>query len=134
MLDSWSGVIDGTELEPRLGEVTLVDARAPERYRGEMEPLDPVAGHIPTARNLQFGDNLTADGRFLDVPALAERFSDLPGDVVVYCGSGETASHNLLATDAAGLGMATLYPGSWSDWCTAGGEVATGPDPGEPTR
>ncbi len=130
----WAGVIDGTELERRLGQVMLVDARAPERYRGETEPLDPVAGHIPSAVNLPFGDNLDAEGRFRSTAELGERFSGLGGDIVAYCGSGVTACHDILAMELAGITGVTLYPGSWSDWSTAGGEVAVGADPGEPTR
>jgi thiosulfate/3-mercaptopyruvate sulfurtransferase len=130
----WAGTIDGTELEERLGDVVLIDARAPERYRGDIEPLDPVAGHIPTARNIPFAGNLTPGGVFLDTASLAARYPDGEGDVVVYCGSGVTACHNLLAMEAAGVTGALLYPGSWSDWCTAGGEITLGPHPGEPSR
>jgi thiosulfate/3-mercaptopyruvate sulfurtransferase len=127
--ETWRGKIDGTELEIRLGFVDLIDARAEERYRGEEEPFDPVAGHIPTARNLPWGGNLGSDGRFLDADELAARFSGAE-EAVVYCGSGVTACHNLLAMEAAGITGGVLYPGSWSDWCTAGGEVAIGEDPG----
>ena len=109
----------------------LLDARAGERYRGEVEPLDPIAGHIPGALNAPYEDNLGPDGRFLPVEALAARYQDLgvggAAETVVYCGSGVTACHNLLAMEYAGLGEARLYPGSWSDWSTAGYEVATGP-------
>lgn len=98
---------------------TVVDARAPERYRGEVEPLDSRAGHIPGALNLFFKDNLGSDGRFLPKDALADRFATLTGNldrVVNQCGSGVTACHNILAMVAAGLGDAALYPGSWSEW------------------
>jgi thiosulfate/3-mercaptopyruvate sulfurtransferase len=107
----------------------LLDARAPERFRGDQEPLDPVAGHIPGAVNAPYADNL-ADGRFLPPDQLADRYGALgvvAGDAtVVYCGSGVTACHDVLAMEIAGLGTATLYPGSWSEWSRAGGEVATG--------
>ncbi|MFN3297096.1 sulfurtransferase [Caldimonas sp.] len=100
----------------------LIDARAPERYRGDVEPLDPVAGHIPGAINRFFKDNLDADGRFRPAQALQAEFRALLGDtpvqaVVHQCGSGVTACHNLLAMEAAGLHGSALYPGSWSEWC-----------------
>lgn len=106
----------------------LIDARAPERYRGEVEPLDPVAGHIPGAVNGYHLDNVDADGAFLAPAALRARFQALiggtaPADVVVYCGSGVSAAHTLLAMEVAGLPGARLYPGSWSEWCA---------DPGRP--
>ena len=112
----------------------LLDARAPERYRGEVEPVDPVAGHVPGALNAPTTANLAPDGRFLPPARLAERFADLgvrPGTAVgVYCGSGVTATHELLALAVAGVD-ATLYPGSWSEWVASGERpVATGPDPG----
>jgi thiosulfate/3-mercaptopyruvate sulfurtransferase len=97
----------------------LVDVRAPERYSGESEPIDPVAGHIPGAVNLPATDNLDPDGRFLDSSVIARRFTDagIGTEAVLYCGSGITASHSLLALESAGLtGM--IYPGSWSDWIT----------------
>lgn len=98
----------------------LVDARAPERYRGDVEPLDPVAGHIPGAVNHFFQRNL-ADGRFRTPDELRaqwrESLGDVAGDqVVCYCGSGVTACHNLLALEYAGVTGARLYPGSWSEW------------------
>lgn len=101
----------------------LVDARAPERYRGDEEPLDPVAGHIPGAVNHFYQTSLDAKGRFLPPEALRERFHALLGDaapqsVVVYCGSGVTACHNLLAMAHAKVEGARLYPGSWSEWCS----------------
>ncbi len=100
----------------------LVDARGPERYRGETEPLDPVAGHIPGARNRPFTANLDATGTFKSPAALrAEWDAVLDGtsaDLVVHqCGSGVTACHNLLAMEVAGLHGTRLYPGSWSEWC-----------------
>jgi thiosulfate/3-mercaptopyruvate sulfurtransferase len=97
----------------------LLDARAAERYRGETEPVDPKAGHIPGAVSAPTGDNLAADGRFRSPAELTQRFADLgvqPGtSVAVYCGSGVTAAHELAAMAVAGID-ATLYPGSWSQW------------------
>ena len=120
--------IDRESLAERLGTVPLIDARAAERYRGETEPIDPVAGHIPTARNAPYEGNLTADLTFADTKTLRERFVSLgaDGDTVVYCGSGVTACHDILAMKVAGLPEPTLYPGSWSDWSTSGGPVTTG--------
>jgi thiosulfate/3-mercaptopyruvate sulfurtransferase len=98
----------------------LLDARAPERYRGEEEPVDPRAGHIPGARSAPWAGNLGRDHRFLDPATLRRRFEELGAGegsgVVVYCGSGVTACHDLLALTVAGLEEARLYPGSWSDW------------------
>ena len=113
--------IDADALASALGRVTLVDARASERFRGEVEPIDPVAGHIPGAMNRVFKQNLGADGRFLSAAALRtafEAFGALPADVVHQCGSGVTACHNLLAMEHAGLVGSVLYPGSWSEWCS----------------
>ncbi len=101
--------------------LTLVDARAPERYRGEIEPIDPRAGHIPGAINLPFTENLDGppgDGRFKPKQELINRFKLLVDKKpVFYCGSGVTACHNLLAWRVAGFPDALLYPGSWSEWC-----------------
>jgi len=101
-------------------DARLVDARAPERFRGEVEPLDPVAGHIPGAVNHFFQRNLE-NGHFRSPEDLRASFRDSIGDVrahhvVCYCGSGVTACHNLLALEHAGLSGARLYPGSWSEW------------------
>jgi thiosulfate/3-mercaptopyruvate sulfurtransferase len=109
----------------------LLDARAGERYRGETEPVDPIAGHIPGARSAPAGDNLDAEQRFRSPDELRRRFEGLGAgggrDVVVYCGSGVSACHDLLAMEVAGLGGARLYPGSWSEWTAhAGAPVATG--------
>ena len=112
--------VSADELQARLGNVCILDARAGERFRGEVEPLDPVAGHIPGARLRFFKDNLQADGRFKPAADLRAEFGALvaqAGDVVHQCGSGVTACHNLLAMAHAGLGDARLYPGSWSEWC-----------------
>lgn len=108
------------ELESWLAQVQILDARAPERYRGDVEPLDPVAGHIPGAVNRFFKDNLQPDGRFKPAAQLRAEFSALlDGRPVVHqCGSGVTACHNLLAMEVAGLGITALYPGSWSEWCS----------------
>lgn len=100
----------------------VVDARAPERYRGEVEPLDPVAGHIPGALNRPLGLNLRPDGRFKPSQVLHDEFKALLGDspmasVVHSCGSGVSACHNLLAMRHAGFSGARLYAGSWSEWC-----------------
>ena len=101
----------------------LLDARAPERYRGEVEPIDPVAGHIPGAVNLPFAD-LAPGGRFLPADELRARFEAAgvaSGDeAVAYCGSGVTACVVALAGEVAGIGATRLYPGSWSEWCALG--------------
>ena len=101
---------------------TLIDARAPARYRGEVEPLDPVAGHIPGALNRPFSENLGADGRFKPRELLRAEFEQLLGErpaasVVHQCGSGVSALPNLLAMEVAGLGETALFAGSWSEWC-----------------
>jgi thiosulfate/3-mercaptopyruvate sulfurtransferase len=128
-------VIDRDVLRSRLGTLTLLDARESERYRGESEPIDPIAGHIPGAVNVPYEENLGSDDRFLPRKKLAARYRALgaggAGLVVAYCGSGVTACHTLLALEVAGLPLGVLYPGSWSDWATAGYAVATGPEPGE---
>lgn len=113
--------VSADALQQALGRVRLLDARAAERFRGEVEPLDSVAGHIPGAMNRPFKDNLAADGRFKPGAQLAREFGPLLGqsrrdEVVHQCGSGVTACHNLLAMEAAGLGGGRLYPGSWSEW------------------
>jgi thiosulfate/3-mercaptopyruvate sulfurtransferase len=98
----------------------VLDAREPARFRGETEPVDPRPGHIPGARNLPCRDNVDADGRFLPVEKLRERFAAVGvtdgADVISYCGSGVTACHNLIALEHAGLGRGRLYPGSWSQY------------------
>lgn len=108
----------------------VIDARAPDRFRGENETLDPVGGHIPGAKNRFFKDNLLPDGRFKPVEQLREELGALvtaPASAVVQCGSGVTACHNLLALEIAGLPGAALYPGSWSEWCADPARpVATG--------
>lgn len=105
------------------GSWCLIDARAEDRFAGEREPIDPVAGHIPGSLNRNFEDNLAIDGRWESAETLRAGFLDLIGDtapsqVVHSCGSGVTACHNLLAMEHAGLGGSRLYAGSWSDWIT----------------
>jgi len=101
--------------------ICLIDARTPERYRGEHEPIDPVAGHIPGALNRAFQMNLDNQGLFLSADSLRKQFKQLigtrtPEQVVHYCGSGVTACHNLLAMEYAGLAGSKIYAGSWSEW------------------
>ena len=112
--------------------LTVVDARAPDRFRGENETIDPVGGHIPGAKNRFFKDNLQPDGRFKDAAQLQAAFVALitdPARAVMQCGSGVTACHNLLALEVAGMPGAALYPGSWSEWCADPARpVATGPE------
>lgn len=103
-------------------EQTLIDARSAPRYRGEVEPMDPVAGHIPGALNRPFANNLNADGCFKPADQLRTEFEALlagrdPATVVHHCGSGVSAIPNLLAMEVAGLGRTALYAGSWSAWC-----------------
>lgn len=98
----------------------IIDARAPDRFRGENETLDPIGGHIPGAQNRFFKNNLQPDGRFKPDYQLLTEFSALvaaPANTIMQCGSGVTACHNLLAMEVAGLPGAALYPGSWSEWC-----------------
>jgi len=115
------------------GGMLLVDARAPERFRGEVEPIDPVAGHIPGACNRFMRDNLDSAGCFKPSQVLRAEFETLldgrpVSELVCQCGSGVTACHNLLALSVAGLTGARLYPGSWSEWCSDPSRpVATGP-------
>ena len=102
-------------------DLLVIDARAPERFRGDPNPLDPVAGHIPSARNRFFRDNLGPDGRFKPAATLVREYSVLmsgrtPAQIVLQCGSGVTAAHDLLAMYHAGMPGAALYPGSWSEW------------------
>jgi thiosulfate/3-mercaptopyruvate sulfurtransferase len=146
-LQSWTGPLETesnavaeTEFTSRpwpsgrfasLDEVTsvplLLDARAPERYRGDVEPLDPRAGHIPGAANAPWPANIGPDNRYHSAATLRAQLEAVGArrgqDVVVYCGSGVTACQTLLALEAAGIEGARLYPGSWSQWCA---------DPGRP--
>ena len=118
--DAWAGAAEVEQALAR-GDALLIDARVPERYSGEEEPFDPVAGHIPGAVNRPFDDNLDIDGTFLSPQELREAYEALlgglpPEQVIHVCGSGVTACHNLLAMEIAGLGGSRLYPGSWSEW------------------
>lgn len=128
--------VDRDQLLARLETVQVIDAREPERYRGETEPIDSVAGHIPTALSAPIADNIGPKGTFKPADVLAAQFSEMGLDpdtpVVSYCGSGVTACHNLLALHIAGYPEGILYPGSWSDWSATGMPVAVGPDPGPP--
>lgn len=109
------------EADDVLGVDVLIDARAPERFLGETEPVDPVAGHIPGAVNVPTTDNLDERGRFRSPARLREAYAgvgaDAVGSVAAYCGSGVTAAHDVLAMEVAGI-RAALYPGSWSGWIT----------------
>jgi thiosulfate/3-mercaptopyruvate sulfurtransferase len=137
---AWHGVIDRETLKSRLGSVTLLDARGAPRYRGETEPVDPVAGHIPTALSAPIDGNLDPSGSVKPIDELRARYGELgiidaaPGEVIVSCGSGTSAAHHSLAMRAAGLPDPILYVGSYSDWSRSGELVATGPEPGEPPR
>lgn len=127
-------VLDATAAATLARDGLLLDARSAERYRGEIEPVDPVAGHIPGAVSAPTMLNIDAEGHFLGQPALRDRFAALgvSGDapVGVYCGSGVTAAHEVLALKLAGFDPA-LYVGSWSEWVADPGRpTATGPDPG----
>ncbi|MGE8177688.1 sulfurtransferase [Pseudomonas fluorescens] len=127
-------LVSAEKLQQRLGQptLTLLDARGLPRFRGEVEPIDPVAGHIPGAQCAAFTDNLDADGRFLPADQLKQRFAAKLGDrspteLVAYCGSGVTACHNLFALCLAGYPLGSLYAGSWSEWITDPARgVATG--------
>ena len=130
-------IANAAEVEAALRDPArrLIDARAAERYAGRVEPIDPVAGHVPGALNHPFTANLTPDGRFLPAAELRRRWLErlggaAPGDSIMMCGSGVTACHNLLALELAGLPGAKLYPGSWSEWIRDPGRpVARGDDP-----
>lgn len=112
----------------------VVDSRAGSRYRGESEPVDARAGHIPGAVNVPFQGNLDTGKKFLAPDALRARFEAAgitdAGEAVVYCGSGVTACHNLIALEHAGLGRGRLYPGSWSQYAATDRPLATGAEPG----
>jgi len=120
--------VSTNQLAPQVGHpnLTLVDARGAARYRGEMEPIDPVAGHIPGALNRPFTENFTSDGFFKSPEVLKFEFENIlagrdPSTVVHHCGSGVSAVPNILAMELAGLGVTRLYPGSWSEWCNTPG-------------
>jgi thiosulfate/3-mercaptopyruvate sulfurtransferase len=121
-------ILQTADLKRHLGDPsqTLIDARASARFRGEVEPLDPVAGHIPGALNRPFADNIGPDGRFKPAAQLRADFERLlagrdPMTVVHHCGSGVSAVPNLIGMEVAGLGRGKLYPGSWSEWCNTPG-------------
>ncbi|HZQ50064.1 MAG TPA: sulfurtransferase [Candidatus Dormibacteraeota bacterium] len=127
-----SRVVD-REVVRGLSGVPVLDSRLGERYRGETEPVDPKAGHIPGALNAPYPGNLDESGRFLPAEKLRERFDELGvrkgQGAVVYCGSGVNATHNLLAMELAGIDDVRLYEGSWSDWSSTDEPIATGPNP-----
>jgi len=149
---AWPRTIDRVTLAARLGGVTILDARARERYRGDVEPIDRIAGHIPTARSLPTTALLAPGGRFLAADALVARFAAAGVDaaapargdaalvaraavpVVVSCGSGVNACQLALGMRAAGLPDPLLYPGSYSDWTQSGMPIATGDEPGAAPR
>lgn len=120
----FTGVVSHDQLSGRL----VVDARATERYRGDIEPVDPKAGHIPGAINISTNANLQADGRFRDIEELRQTYQDLR-EPVMSCGSGVTACHDALAMVAAGLGMPDVYIGSFSEWSRRDLPVTTGDEP-----
>jgi thiosulfate/3-mercaptopyruvate sulfurtransferase len=136
LADSWTHVIDRGEVKARLGELRLLDARGAPRYRGETEPIDPVAGHIPTAISAPWDSTIGDDGRFLSPDALRERLAAFglggaaASPVAVYCGSGTSACQHVVAARLAGLPDPVLYVGSYSDWSRSGEPVATGAEPG----
>lgn len=120
--------VSTAELAPQVGhpDLTLIDARGAARYRGEMEPIDPVAGHIPGALNRPFTENLNAEGFFKSPEVLRAEFEKLlagrsASTVVHHCGSGVSTVPNILAMELAGLGVTRLYAGSWSEWCNTPG-------------
>ncbi|MFG2339619.1 sulfurtransferase [Streptomyces yangpuensis] len=127
------GLLDADAAALRAREGVLLDARAGERYRGEVEPIDPVGGHIPGALSAPTTENVGPDGRFLPADVLRARFEALGASegapVGVYCGSGVSGAHEVLALQVAGI-ESDLYAGSWSHWCADPARpVATGPDP-----
>jgi thiosulfate/3-mercaptopyruvate sulfurtransferase len=124
--------VDAEEVAARGSGAILVDSRAAPRYRGEVEPMDAKAGHIPGAINLDWSASLGSDGKFKSSSEQAERFSVLENadEVLVYCGSGVSACGNLLALELAGISGAKLYAGSWSDWISQpDAAIAVGPEP-----
>ncbi len=126
----WSGIVDVTGVIARNVSAVLLDARSVERYRGDEEPVDPKAGHIPGARSMPLDVNLDSELTFLDADSVQASFAALgvddAADVIVHCGSGVTACHLILAAESAGLRRPTLYVGSWSDWSGRDLPVATG--------
>ena len=124
-------VVSTDQLPTEMGNgATLADARSPERFRGEAEPIDPIAGHIPGAVNLPFTDGIQPNGNMRpgdELHASLKHLADRPGGLIAMCGSGVTACHLLLAVSSAGLGDGRVYIGSWSEWIRDPGRaVATG--------
>jgi thiosulfate/3-mercaptopyruvate sulfurtransferase len=124
VIDGYRGVVPFDQI----GDRPLADVRAPERYRGETEPVDPKAGHIPGAVNYPLAGNLE-QGRFRSAESLAERYRDFPDGGIVSCGSGVNACHAALALVVAGRPLPDVYVGSFSDWSRRDLPVATGPEP-----
>jgi thiosulfate/3-mercaptopyruvate sulfurtransferase len=121
-------LVDTAEVSKRIGDPSwiLLDARELERYRGEKEPIDPVAGHIPGAVSAPCASNLDDEGRFQPLQQLRDLYGSLVEnhpEIACYCGSGVTACHDALALEHAGLGIARVYAGSWSQWIRLGGAV-----------
>ena len=132
LADAWRKVIAREDVAAGRSEHVLLDARAPERYRGEIEPVDPAAGHIPGARNMPTSANLAPDGLLLDAASLEALYAPLTQagkNMVVSCGSGVTACHDALALRLAGMPDPVLYVGSFSDWSRSRMPVATGDKP-----
>jgi thiosulfate/3-mercaptopyruvate sulfurtransferase len=122
-------IVDADFVASRDDRTALIDSRAGARYRGEIEPIDPKAGHIPGARNRDWSAGLTVDGRWKSSDEQRARFDGLEDDLIVYCGSGVSATGNLLALEIAGRKDARLYAGSWSDWVSDETRpIATGED------
>ena len=123
-------LVSADDVQQRSSSTALIDSRAPERYRGELEPLDPKAGHIPGAVNINWAGGVQG-GQWLEGTAQRERFASIADadEIIVYCGSGVSAAGNLLALELAGVRDAKLYAGSWSDWVSDPQRpVATGPE------
>jgi thiosulfate/3-mercaptopyruvate sulfurtransferase len=126
-------VVNAAQVASRTSSVSLLDSRAAPRYRGEIEPLDWKAGHIPGAQNVDWAESLDANGTFLSPREQQQRFDSCKNseEVLVYCGSGVSAAANLLALELAGFKNAKLYAGSWSDWISDDSRpVAVGVEPG----
>lgn len=127
---AWTGVVDLETVRTRPPSVTLIDVRAAERYRGEVEPVDPRAGHVPGAVNLPWTANLAPDGRFLPPEELRARYASAGEEAITSCGSGVNACHAILAMEVAELAAPRLWEGSWSEWSRrADLPAATGPRP-----